>query len=163
MTLRRIFVAGALALATFGSGALAQESISSGPQATDIEADQMEVVDAEKKAIFKGNVNAKRGKVTLKSAELVVHYADVKQADGTTKTDATNIDATGNVVIVTAKETITGDWAKIDVQSDKLVVGGNVKLVQGSTILTGPELRADLKSNRMEMKGGRVKGSFLPK
>jgi hypothetical protein len=35
--------------------------------------------------------------------------------------------------------------------------------VQGSTILTGPELRADLKSNRMEMKGGRVKGSFLPK
>jgi hypothetical protein len=51
MTLRRIFVAGALALVAFGSGALAQESISSGPQATDIEADQMEVVDAEKKAI----------------------------------------------------------------------------------------------------------------
>ncbi len=33
-----------------------------GTQATDIEADHMEVVDAEKKAIFKGNVNAKRGK-----------------------------------------------------------------------------------------------------
>ena len=53
MTLRRILVAGALALAAFGSGALAQEASARVPQATDIEADQMEMVDAEKKAIFR--------------------------------------------------------------------------------------------------------------
>ncbi|MFO1121948.1 MAG: LptA/OstA family protein [Hyphomicrobiales bacterium] len=163
MNSRRLFLACACALALMGTGARAQGATGGAPQATDIEADQMEVIDAQKKAIFRGNVNARRGDITLKSQELVVLYADVKQPDGTSKTDATEIDAKGNVIITTPKEQITGDTATIDVQKNILVVLGNVKLVQGSTILTGPELRADLKNNKMEMKGGRVKGSFLPK
>lgn len=129
----------------------------------DIEANQMEILDAEKKAIFRGNVDARRADVSLKADELVVKYADVKQPDGTSKTDATDLDAKGNVTIKTAKETITGDWAKFNPQTNKLVVGGAVKLVQGSTVLTGKELKADLNTDRIEMSGGRVKGSFLPK
>ena len=43
------------------------------------------------------------------------------------------------------------------------MVGGNVKLVQGTTVLLGNELVSDLKTDRTQMKGGRVKGSFLPK
>ena len=104
MTALRILITGAFVLTILAAPAMAQEAAKKdAPVATDIEADQMEVVDADKKAIFKGNVNAKRGNVPLKSNELVVAYADVKQADGTTKTDATDIDAKGNVVIVTAK------------------------------------------------------------
>ena len=61
------------------------------------------------------------------------------------------------------RETITGDWAKFDLQANKLVVGGNVKLVQGTTVLTGKELHADLNTDKIQMTGGRVKGSFLPK
>lgn len=133
------------------------------PVAVTIEADQMEILDAEKRAVFTGNVDATRGNVNLKSSELTVTYAEVKQADGTTKTDATNLDARGAVTIKTPRETITGDWAKFDPQANKLVVGGAVKLVQGSTVLTGKELRADLDTNKVEMTGGRVKGSFLPK
>ncbi len=133
------------------------------PAPVNIEADQMEILDAEKKAVFKGNVDATRGDVNLKASELTVTYAEVKQADGTAKTDATNLDARGAVTIKTRRETITGDWAKFDPQSNKLVVGGTVKLVQGSTVLTGKELRADLDTNKVEMSGGRVKGSFLPK
>ncbi len=87
----------------------------------------------------------------------------MKQPDGTTKTDATDIDAQGNVTITTPKEVITGDWAKYDPQTEKLKVGGNVKLVQGTTVLLGNELVSDLKTDRTQMKGGRVKGSFLPK
>ena len=67
------------------------------------------------------------------------------------------------MLIKTAKETITGDWAKFNPQTNKLVVGGKVKLVQGSTVLQGNELHADLNTDKVEMKGGRVKGSFLPK
>lgn len=133
------------------------------PAPVNIEADQMEILDTEKKAIFRGNVDATRGDVNLKSSELTVTYAEVKQADGTSKTDATNLDAKGSVIIKTRRETITGDWAKFNPQSNKLVVGGNVKLVQGSTVLTGKELRADLDTSKVEMSGGRVKGSFLPK
>ncbi len=133
------------------------------PPPVNIEANEMEILDADKKAIFRGKVDAKRGDTTLKSDLLTVLYAEVKQPDGTTKTDATDLDAKGNVTIVTPKETITGDWAKFNPQANTLVVGGNVKLVQGATVLTGPELHADLNTDRIEMKGGRVKGSFLPK
>jgi lipopolysaccharide export system protein LptA len=123
----------------------------------------MEIFDTEKKAIFRGNVDAKRNDVTLTCDELVVKYDEVKQPDGSTQTDATDLDAKGNVTIKTAKETITGDWAKFDPQSNELVVGGTVKLVQGTTVLTGKELKADLDTDKVEMSGGRVKGSFLPK
>src|SRR5262245_62969339 len=50
-------------------------------QKVDIEADNMEVLDKQGKAIFTGNVNAARGGVTLKSNKLVVDY----QKGGTNK------------------------------------------------------------------------------
>lgn len=133
-----------------------------GAKQVDIEANQMEIFDAEKKAIFRGSVDATRADVNLKCDELTVKYDEVKQPDGTTKTDATSLDAKGSVIIKTPKETITGDWAKFNPQTNELVVGGNVKLVQGATVLTGKELHADLDTDKMEMKGGRVRGSFLP-
>ena len=129
----------------------------------DILSNEMEILDKEKKAIFRGAVDATRGDTNIKSDTLTVTYADVKQPDRTTKTDATDIDAQGNVTITTPKEVITGDWAKYDPQTEKLLVGGNVKLVQGTTVLLGNELVSDLKTDRTQMKGGRVKGSFLPK
>jgi len=133
------------------------------PTPVDIVSNEMEILDKEKQAIFRGAVDATKGTTNLKADELTVTYADVKQPDGTTKTDATNLDAKGNVIITTPKEKITGDWAKYDPQAEKLVVGGNVKLVQGTTVLIGQELHSDLKTNRTQMTGGRVKGSFLPK
>lgn len=149
-----------LALLHLGPPALAAEKAT--PQ-VDIEANQMEILDAEKKAIFRGGVIAARAGVNLRCDELTVKYDDVKQSDGSSKTDATDLNAKGNVTITTSRETITGDWAKFDPQGNTLVVGGTVKLVQGSTVLTGKELRANLDTNKIEMTGGRVKGSFLPK
>ena len=155
-------IAAAALLLLTADGALAQTKTKA-PVPVDIEADQMEILDADKKAVFTGNVDATRGDTNLKAAKLTVTYADVKQADGSSKTDATDLDARGSVVIKTPRETITGEWAKFDPQGNTLVVGGNVKLVQGSTVLTGNELHADLNTDKIEMKGGRVKGSFLPK
>ncbi|MCA3553955.1 LptA/OstA family protein [Aestuariivirga sp.] len=129
----------------------------------DIVSNEMEILDKEKKAIFRGAVDATRGATNLKSDELTVTYADVKQPDGATKTDATDLDAKGNVIITTPREKITGDWAKYNPQSEKLTVGGKVRLVQGTTVLEGSELQADLRTGRTQMTGGRVRGSFLPK
>ena len=158
---RKILAIPALLMLLHGAPALAAEAKKAQP--VDIEADKMEIIDADKKAVFTGNVHAVRGDTVLTSAAVTVTYAEVKQTDGTIKTDATDIDARGNVVIKTRKETITGDWAKINPQTNKMVVGGHVKLVQGATVLTGPELHADLDTNKIEFTGGRVKGSFLPK
>jgi lipopolysaccharide export system protein LptA len=135
---------------------------SEAPTPVDVTANEMEILDKEKKAIFRGAVDATRGTTNLKSDELTVTYSEVKQPDGSSKTDATDLDAKGNVVITTPKETITGDWAKYNPQTDMLTVGGNVKLVQGKTVLTGNELKADLKTSKTQMTGGRVKGSFVP-
>ena len=59
------------------------------PAPVNIEANEMEIIDADKKAIFRGNVDATRGDTNLKSDDLTVLYAEVKQPDGTAKTDAT--------------------------------------------------------------------------
>lgn len=158
----RLAAACAAALLLLGAGHVHAQSAKA-PVPVDISANEMEILDADKKAIFKGAVDATRGSTNLKADSLSVTYAEVKQADGSSKTDATDLDAKGNVTITTPKETITGDWAKYNPQTDKLVVGGKVKLVQGATVLTGSELHADLKADKIQMTGGRVKGSFLPK
>ena len=152
----------AAALVLLSAGPLRAQTASA-PVPVDISANEMEILDAEKKAVFRGAVDATRGTTNLKADALTVTYAEVKQPDGSSKTDATDLDAKGNVTIKTPRETITGDWAKFNPQANKLVVGGAVKLVQGATVLTGNELRADLNTDKIQMTGGRVKGSFLPK
>jgi lipopolysaccharide export system protein LptA len=152
------------------------------PRNVDIEADSMEILDQQKKAIFKGNVNAKRGNVTLKCDSLVVTYTETattaKQQTGTQtatdggtqgtdqdggkKTEVTFLDAEGNVVIVTDKQTVTGKTAHMDIKANKLWVKGGAKVVQGKTIMNGQQLFVDLNTNKSEMTGGRVKGSFVP-
>lgn len=162
----RLTAACAAALLMLGAAAAgAQESsgtAKNAPLPVNVTANEMEIFDAEKKAIFRGSVDATRGTTNLRADSLTVTYSEVKQPDGSAKTDATDLDAQGNVTITTPKETITGDWAKFNPQTNKLVVGGNVKLVQGATVLTGKELRADLNTDKIQMSGGRVKGSFLP-
>ena len=153
----------ALAQEATAPAAKAETKAKAAPTPVDIVSNEMEILDKEKKAVFRGAVDATKGTTNIKSDTLTVTYADVKQPDGTTKTDATDIDAQGNVTITTPKEKITGDWAKYDPQTEKLTVGGKVKLVQGTTVLQGNELVSDLKTSRTQMKGGRVKGSFLPK
>jgi lipopolysaccharide export system protein LptA len=160
------------------------------PKNVDIEADTMEILDEQKKAVFKGNVNAVRADVTLKCDTLVVTYTETAAAPAAAKdsgtqpaadtdaqaatdgggqavsvdkkTEVTFLDADGNVVIITSKQTITGKTAHMDVKANKLWVKGGTKVVQGKTIMNGDQLFVDLKANKSEMTGGRVKGSFVP-
>ena len=160
------FVAGGGATAsqshaqTVNTATLANESKSS--KDVDIEANQMQVLEDEHKAIFTGKVDAKRGNVRLNSEKLIVHYIDTAKPDGSKKTEVTHLDAKGSVVIVTKGQRITGQWAKMDVKANKLVVGGDVVVRQGQTIVRGKKLHVDLNTNKSQMTGGRVKGSFLP-
>lgn len=127
-----------------------------------VEADSMEVLDAQKKAIFTGHVNATRSGTTLASERMEVNYADAPQADGTKKTEVTVINATGGVKITTGKQIITGNEAILDVKGNLLTVKGNVVVTEGSSVIHGENLKVDLKSKVSAMTGGRVKGSFVP-
>lgn len=156
-----------LAFAAGSVGVLAQSANApaidtKGAKPVDIEANEMEIIDQDKRAVFRGNVDAKRSDVRLKCDTLIVDYGSEKQADGTSKTEVSKLDAKGNVSIVTANQTITGEWAKMDVKANILTVGGDVKVVQGKTRMSGQRLSVNLNTNKSEMTGGRVKGSFLP-
>ncbi len=98
----------------------------------------------------------------MNSDKLVVHYDDAKKQDGGSKTEVTHLDATGNVVIITRNQRITGKWAKMDVKANLLNVGGNVVVTQGKTVVKGKKLFVDLNKNISKISGGRVKGSFVP-
>src|SRR4051812_49030847 len=67
------------------------------PKDVDIEADQMQILDEQKKAIFKGNVVGKRGNVTLTCTTLTVNYVETPNVAPATgnKTDVTFLDAQG--------------------------------------------------------------------
>lgn len=151
----RLAVLLALTLMLAGASPLRAQTAEA-PPPVDVSANEMEIRDAENKAIFRGAVDATRGTTNLKADALTVTYASVKQPDGSTKTDATDLDAQGNVTIKTPRETITGGWARFDPQANQLVVGGGVKLIQGDTVLTGDELRSDLNSGKSEGKGNIV-------
>lgn len=134
-----------------------------GQQNVEVEADSMEVLEAEKKAVFTGNVSAVRTGTRLNSDLMVVNYAEVVQGDGSKRSDVTIIDAKGNVQITTARQVITGDRAILDVAGNLLTVTGNVVVKEGDTVVKGFKLTADLKAKTSSMTGGRVKGSFVPK
>lgn len=160
--MRRLALIAALLVPLAAAGPAAAQASKSKSKEVNITADRMEILDAEKRAIFTGKVDAKRDDVHLTSDKLVAIYSEVKQTDGSSKNEVSRLEAEGNVTIVTEKQTITGQWAKMDVKADKLEVGGKVKVVQGQTILQGELLNVDLTADKSEMTGGRVKGSFVP-
>lgn len=149
----------ALALMALYAPAHAQEP---GAGVVDIEAGEMEILETDKRAIFRGDVVAKRPSDTIRCQEMIVFYVDVKQTDGSSNTEVDKLDCKSAVTITTSTQTITGDLAVFQLRRNILDVTGNVKVVQGKTIIRGPRLNVDLKTKRTKMGGG-VRGKFVPK
>jgi lipopolysaccharide export system protein LptA len=155
LTLRHGLVAVTLVLAP-----LAAQAQSTGK--VDVEANELELLGNGGNAIFRGDVVAKRDGTTINSQKLEVTYVETKEKDGSTKKEVDFIDVTGSVTITTEKEVITSNQARIIDRDDILVANGNVKVVQGGNVVFGQKLTVNLKTKKLEMSGGRVKGSFQP-
>ncbi|MEC9368828.1 MAG: LptA/OstA family protein [Pseudomonadota bacterium] len=180
-----LFVAGAalpapvLAQSSLGGG-FGGFSSAKNNQPIDIESDTLEVQDNKKIAIFKGNVKAVQGDMTLRSKELHVSYASAEGKDGAPAgglgsggggSQITRIRAEGKVIIDSAKDqTATSEWADFDVLGQIVTIGGNVILSQGGNVIKGDRLVIDLKTGQSRFenqttdgKQPRVKGLFMPK
>ncbi len=127
-----------------------------------VEADNMEVLEAQKKAIFTGNVSGERDGTRFSGDKMTISYDDRTRSDGSKKTEVTVVDVVGSVTIETATQTITGERAQLDLKDNILTVTGNVQVVQGKTVINGTKLTVNLKAKTSAMTGGRVKGSFVP-
>jgi len=134
-------------------------------QPIDITAERLEMKQKQGRAIFKGAVQVVQGKMTFTSDTLTVFYVTAEGAD---KPTISRLDAENNVKLISATESLSGDWGIYDVDRRLVTVGGNVVFTQGDSILKGSRLEFDLVSGLAKLDGqanggaeaGRVRGTF---
>ncbi len=144
----------------------------------EVEADQLNVNDTAKVAVFQGNVAATQGEFTISSSELYAYYkggagladvtrSEVDHSSGQSKQDAgtelTRIEAKKDVV-VTSKDgqTASGDWAEFDAKTKKVMVGGDVMVTQGQNMVRGTRLVIDMTSGESKIDTAPAKAVAQP-
>ncbi len=142
-------------------------SFKSDPSAPmEIEADTLDVHDANKKAIFNGNVWAHQGGMVIRGEELVAIYTGQSGLsltnsgdDPGSKTGAAQIVRVEakRQVLITSKDgqSASADWANFDVKANTALLGGNVVVMRGKDMAEGPRLKIDLTTGmyRFELEG----------
>lgn len=78
-----------------------------------------------------------------------------------------SLEATGNVVIVTPTETVTGAHGIYNADTNKAELTGGVKIIRGQNTLQGQRAEVDMNTNTSRIFGsdtptGRVRGVFYP-
>jgi lipopolysaccharide export system protein LptA len=172
------------------SSGFASAYSSNADKPVDITADQLEVDDKKKIAIFRGNVSATQGEVNLKSAEIWIAYKEAEKKPGEATggkgppasplggdaSAITRIDAKGDVLVTMTPakpgekpQQTKSDWAIFDVEKQQITLGGNVVLAQGDNVMSGSTLVVDLTTgltrfdNSVAAGGsGRIKATFEP-
>jgi len=128
-----------------------------------IEADQLEVLDAQAKAVFKGNVKVRQGSSLITTSRLEVKYQKGSKGG---QEDIEKLTMSGGLIATSKKNTVTADTGTYHVQTENIVLTGKVVVSQGANVATGCKLVANLKTNRAKLEackgGGRVKSVFTP-
>jgi lipopolysaccharide export system protein LptA len=130
----------------------------------DVDADRIEVLDAENSAIFTGNVRVRQGGLTIESQRLRIIYERPAKGDPIVR----RMDAEGDVRLRSPTESANARFAIYDVDARILTLIGGVQLQQQQTKLEGNRLTMNLDSGRSTLDGrtaaggsaGRVTGRF---
>ena len=147
-----------------------------------IEAQQLDVRDKDKVAVFSGNVVVTQGDTTMKCKTLHVFYDQDDQKDGAGKNTKNTmkaaqpgpggkqtikrLEARGGVVVIQKEQTATGETGIFEMKSNTVtLVGGKngVVINQGSNLLRGDRLVVDLGTGHARVesdKGKTVQGIF---
>lgn len=178
LTLSLALTAGVILFASiFASSATAQgmtdvvSGLRTDPDAPiEIEADQLDIYDKKKIAVFKGSVRARQGDTLLNTATLTIHYSG---GGAGTAQSITRLEANGGVKVSQKDQNATGDNAYVDMTKEVITLSGNVVLTQGGNVLRGSKLTIDMRSgaarlaantsNNQKKGSGRVQGLFIPK
>lgn len=124
------------------------------------EAEQLEVREQDRMAIFTGGVVVRQNDTVLKTARLTVTYAG-QNTGGPQQVE--KLEASGDVLVTSGPQTASGDTAVFDTKANTIVVTGNVVLTQGANVIRGPRLVIDINSGQARMSGGRVQMLIEPK
>ena len=164
--MRIAFLVSVLAMAlALGASPLRAQAVSpfSGPGASsapvEISADLFEITEADRQAVFSGNVIVTQDDFRLTSARVVVHYGPAGQ------TEIETLVSPGPTRIDYAGQTATGNQAQFEVAARVLKISGDVRVQNQTGTFTGPELVVDLARGTTAFGGGgggRVTGVFTP-
>ena len=134
-----------------GAGPKAQNPPQNSDLPIEITADSLEVLQNQKIATFTGNVDAVQGDMVLSADRLRVYYGgdDQNGAPGPAGTGSIRrIEADGNVLMSSPRETAQGDAGVYDVASSQVTLDGAVVLTRGDNVIRGQRLQVDLASGR---------------
>lgn len=134
-------------------------------QPVDVDADRIEVLEAENFAVFSGNVRVRQGPLTLEAQRIKVAF---DRPAGGGDPVLRRLDAEGAVRLISPSERASARFGIYDVESRILTLIGGVELLQGQTRLDGNRLTINLESGRSTLDGraapggpsGRVTGRF---
>ena len=146
-----------------------------------IDADKLDVLDKDNRAVFTGNVVAVQGETTVRCTVMTVFYegrgtgngqAGAKPATPAPSAAATGgqdssiqrIECKGPVTVVSKTQAATSDNAVFDRANNRVIMTGNVALNDGPNITRGERLVYNTATGvaNVENRGGRVQGFFVP-
>lgn len=182
-----VAIAAVATVGGFGVGLHAMAQGRSGPLSgsggpIDISADELEVVDADRRAVWRGNVEAKQGESRMRTPVLNVFFG-AKAGDAPAAAPGSSggvagqnwgaierMEADGPVYYVTPTQQARGDHGTYMAASDTITLTGNVVVSQDKNVLQGEKLVIETKTGRSTMvstaqgrnASGRVRGVFYP-
>lgn len=144
-----------------------------------IDADKLDVLDKDNRAVFTGNVVAVQGETTVRCSIMTVFYegrgggAGAKPAFAavpaapttpgqTSDSSITRIECRGPVTVVSKTQAATSDNAVFDRPNNQVIMTGNVALNDGPNITRGQKLTYNTVTGIALVQGGRVQGVFAP-
>ena len=118
-----------------------------------VEANELNIFDDEKRAVFRGNVKVKQGGYRLDSETLEMIYSGDGAGRPGSKTTVSKIIAIDKVLLETTDhQRVTSNKAIFDVKTNIVTIDGNVVLTRGQDIIKGDQLIIDLSTNRSWVK-----------
>ncbi|MGC4409773.1 LptA/OstA family protein [Allorhizobium sp. NPDC080224] len=138
----------------------------SNDQPIQIESDQLEIREQEKKAFFTGNVKVVQGTTTLQAGTMVVHYRGEGQTVTQGNADIEKIDVAQKVFLSSGTQQATADTGYFDMAQQLFVLEGErVVLSEGQNVFVGCKLTVQMNSGQAKLDscGRRVQIQLDPK
>lgn len=115
----------------------------------EIESQQLEIIQQEKKSVFSGNVVATQGDMTLSADQLIVFFVEENEID--------RLEAVGHVRFSQLDRIATSEKAVYHQQDGILLLLGDAKVQQGKNLVSGEEITFYVQENRSVVKGSSQK------
>ncbi|MFD1192124.1 LptA/OstA family protein [Phenylobacterium conjunctum] len=134
----------------------------------DITADELEVVNAQCLAVYRGGAEALQDTVRLRANVLKIYYkpgSGSARAGGGVGSSCGNeldrMEAQGDVYYVTPQQRVHGDAAVYQAESTTITITGDVVAARGQDVLKGSKLVINTKTGDAQMQSG-AKGRNKP-